>query len=71
MAPAKGWWFHRQPMEEETMSQLGTTQAGAALAATGAMATGFAVVGAWTLVVAGLALVTIARVLRRRHASQP
>ncbi|MBE7699875.1 hypothetical protein H9623_06060 [Oerskovia sp. Sa1BUA8] len=52
------------------MYQLGTTQAGAALATTGAVATGFSVVGAWTLLVAGLALVTTARVLRRRHAAQ-
>ena len=52
------------------MYQLGTTQAGTALAATGAMATGYTVVGTWTLIVAGLALVTTARVLHRRHASQ-
>jgi len=50
--------------------QLGTTQAGSALAATGAMATGFYVVGAWTLIVAGMALVMTARVLHRRRAAQ-
>lgn len=48
------------------MYQLGTTQAGTVLA-TGAIA-GFSVVGAWTLVVAGLALVMTARVLRKRLA---
>ena len=52
------------------MYQLGTTQAGAVLATTGAMATGYYVVGAWTLLVAGLALVTTARVLHRRRAEQ-
>jgi len=50
--------------------QLGTTQAGTVLATTGAVATGFYVVGAWTLVVAGLALLMTARVLHRRHAEQ-
>lgn len=52
------------------MYQLGTTQAGTALATTGAMATGFYVVGAWTLLVAGLAFFMTARVLRRRHGEQ-
>jgi hypothetical protein len=36
------------------------------LAATG-VAAAFHVVAAWTLLVAGLALITTARVLRRRH----
>lgn len=51
------------------MYQLGTTQAGTVLATTGAIA-GFSVVGAWTLVVAGLALVMTARVLRKRLAER-
>ena len=53
------------------MYQLGTTQAGATLAATGALATGFYVVGAWTLLVAGLALLMTARVLHRRRTERP
>ncbi len=52
------------------MYQLGTTQAGTVLATTGAIA-GFYVVGAWTLVVAGLALLMTARVLHRRRTERP
>lgn len=51
------------------MYQLGTTQAGTALAATG-VATAYYVVGAWTLLVAGIALVMIVRVLRRRRSEE-
>lgn len=52
------------------MYQLGTTQAGTALAATGAVATAYYVVGAWTLLVAGIALLMTVRVLRRRRSEE-
>jgi len=52
------------------MYQLGTTQAGTVLATTGAMATGYYLVGAWTRLVAGMALVMTAPVLHRRRAAQ-
>lgn len=48
------------------MYQGTMAQAGGALAVTGAL-TAYYVVGAWTLIVAGLALVTTVRVLARRR----
>lgn len=51
------------------MYQGSTLGASAGLAATG-MAVGFYVVGAWTLVIAGIALIYTARVLRKRAAQQ-
>ena len=52
------------------MYQLGSAQTAPLLAATGAMATGYYAVGAWTLLVAGLAAVTTGRVLARRRAGR-
>lgn len=49
------------------MYQIGATQTGGALAMTGALTTGYYVIGAWTLLIAGVALFMTARVLRRRR----
>ena len=49
------------------MYQLGSAQTAPVLAATGVMATGYYLVGAWTLLMAGVALVMVVRVLRRRR----
>ena len=57
-------------MEVGTMYQLGSAQTAPLLAATGAMATGYHAVGAWTLLVAGLAALTTGRVLARRRAGR-
>lgn len=57
-------------MEVGTMYQLGSAQTAPLLAATGAMATGYYAVGAWTLLVAGLAALTTGRVLARRWAGR-
>jgi len=57
-------------MEVGTMYQLGSAQTAPLLAATGAMATGYYAVGAWTLLVAGLAALTTGRVLARRRAGR-
>ena len=57
-------------MEVGTMYQLGSAQTAPLLAATGAMATGYYAVGAWTLLVAGLAAVTTGRVLAHRWAGR-
>ena len=57
-------------MEVGTMYLLGSAQTAPLLAATGAMATGYYGVGAWTLLVAGLAAVTTGRVLARRWAGR-
>lgn len=52
------------------MYQIGASEAGSALAMTGALTTSYYVIGAWTLLVAGLALVMTTRVLRRRRAQK-
>ena len=57
-------------MEVGTMYQLGSAQTAPLLAATGAMATGYYAVGAWTLLVAGLAALTTGRVLARRRSGR-
>lgn len=57
-------------MEVGTMYQLGSAQTAPLLATTGAMATGYYAVGAWTLLVAGLAALTTGRVLARRRAGR-
>lgn len=57
-------------MEVGTMYQLGSAQTAPLLTATGAMATGYYAVGAWTLLVAGLAALTTGRVLARRWAGR-
>jgi len=59
---------HPSPMteKESTMYELNTTTAGTTLALTGAgIAQGW--IAAWTLFVAGLALLTIGRITKRRH----
>ncbi|GAA1981316.1 hypothetical protein GCM10009718_17950 [Isoptericola halotolerans] len=53
------------------MYQGTTIGSGGALAMTGAAATVYGIVGAWTLVVAGLALLTIVRVMARRRRAVP
>lgn len=52
------------------MYQIGATETGSALAMTGALTTGYYVIGAWTLMIAGVALFMTARVLRRRRAAK-
>lgn len=49
------------------MYQGATIGSGGALAVTGAAATVYGVIGAWTLVVAGLAMLTIVRVMAQRR----
>ena len=51
------------------MYQTTVAQSAGALAMTGAVASAYQVIGAWTLVLAGVALVTVARVLSHRARS--